>query len=163
MLKHVIDKRIILQYLDGGFPIIIKSKTIDDKDVDGMIYKKNIAYLNNTQTITIELLNVLCNENLAVRKLVYYIANNLVYGTNALRLVGKEICESTGLNAVQVSVAIKRLKELNVIKKATDSEIYEGMDIDKKLYIVNHNFLYKGNIKNLKEEILKQRKHESKD
>ena len=64
-----------------------------------------------------------------------------------------DIAKETNLDVTDVSKGISRLKELNVIERVRDIPEYKNDDsINKKLYTVNHNLVFKGNIKNLKRD-----------
>ena len=64
-----------------------------------------------------------------------------------------EIAKETNLDVTDVSRGISRLKELNIIERVRDIPEYKNDDsINKKLYTVNHNLVFKGNIKNLKRD-----------
>jgi DNA-binding transcriptional regulator GbsR (MarR family) len=92
------------------------------------------------------------SERRYVVLLVNYITNHLVWGHNYISLIPKDIIASTGIDKSDISKAIKRLVELEIIKQASSVK-EEYKDIDKHVYIINHNYIFKGNIKNLIKDI----------
>ena len=138
-------------YLDGGFLMSFGKRTIIDEDIDANQYKKVIRYMNDKAIIDNNLILKLLNERKYVSLLVDYISKNLTWGTNVIELVPKDILAKENIDRGDISKGIKRLIELEIIVQANTRKNYEGLN--KYLYIVNHNYIFKGNIKNLIKDI----------
>ena len=138
-------------YLDGGFLMSFGKRTIIDEDIDANQYKKVIKYMNDKAIIDNNLILKLLNERKYVSLLVDYISKNLTWGTNVIELVPKDILAKENIDRGDISKGIKRLIELEIIVQANTRKNYEGLN--KYLYIVNHNYIFKGNIKNLIKDI----------
>lgn len=98
---------------------------------------------------------IIRKEPMYVALVFNFIANNLIWGTNVIKLEPKEIMSSIDIDKSEVSRAIKRLIELKFIVRANTINKYK--ELNKYLYIVNHNYLFKGNSKNLIKDINEQR------
>ena len=138
-------------YLDGGFLMSFGKRTIIDEDIDANQYKKVIRYMNDKAIIDNNLILKLLNERKYVSLLVDYISKNLTWGTNVIELIPKDILSKENIDRGDISKGIKRLIELEIIVQANTRKDYEGLS--KYLYIVNHNYIFKGNIKNLIKDI----------
>lgn len=138
-------------YLDGGFLMSFGKRTIIDEDIDANQYKKVIRYMNDKAIIDNNLILKLLDERKYVSLLVDYISKNLTWGTNVIELVPKDILAKENIDRGDISKGIKRLIELEIIVQANTRKSYEGLN--KYLYIVNHNYIFKGNIKNLIKDI----------
>ena len=138
-------------YLDGGFLMSFGKRTIIDEDIDANQYKKVIRYMNDKAIIDNNLILKLLDERKYVSLLVDYISKNLTWGTNVIELVPKDILAKENIDRGDISKGIKRLIELEIIVQANTRKNYEGLN--KYLYIVNHNYIFKGNIKNLIKDI----------
>lgn len=138
---------IIYGYKDGNFPIKVGKLVITDTSIDGEEYKKRIMFMRNTVTINPELIAIMLDERKYTNSLIHYIANTMTYGTNYIELVPKVVQANEGTDLGDISKAIKRLKELDVIVQANTIEKYKN--VNKYFYIVNHNYIFKGNIKDL--------------
>ena len=143
-----------IDYLKNRYSIAsIRGIKITDEDDDGNKYKKTIRYMENKVLIDFSLTSIIHSERNYVVKVLDYIIRNLVWGTNVIILKGVDIAKETNLDVTDVSKGISRLKELNVIERVRDIPEYKNDDsINKKLYTVNHNLVFKGNIKNLKRD-----------
>lgn len=144
----VIDK----DYLDGHYLCSFGKRTIIDRDIEDNTYRKEIRFMTDKSIIDDSLILKLHSERRYVVLLVNYITNHLVWGHNYISLIPKDIIASTGIDKSDISKAIKRLVELEIIKQASSVK-EEYKDIDKHIYIINHNYIFKGNIKNLIKDI----------
>ena len=153
----LINKDIIISnnYLDGNFSINFGKKTIIDKDIDDNEYHKLIRYMTNKSVTDNSVVLIIRKEPMYVALVFDFIANNLIWGTNVIKLEPKEIMSSVNIDKSEVSRAIKRLIELKFIVSANTIDKYK--ELNKYLYIVNHNYLFKGNSKNLIKDINEQR------
>lgn len=150
-MKIVRTTDVIVTYLNGGFDISFGKKLIFDTDIDGNEYQKLILYMKNSSVTSDDLDLILINEKKYVGMLIHYIKNKLEWGTNVVELVPNDICAYSKIDRADISKGIKRLIELNIIVQANTKNEYK--DISKYIYIVNHNYIFKGNIKNLIKEI----------
>ena len=150
-MKIVRTTDVIVTYLDGGFDISFGKKLIFDTDINGDEYQKLILYMKNSSVTSDDLDLILINEKKYVGMLIHYIKNKLEWGTNVVELVPNDICAHSRIDRADISKGIKRLVELNIIVQANTKDEYK--DVSKYIYIVNHNYIFKGNIKNLIKEI----------
>ena len=139
-------------YLDGHYLCSFGKRTIIDRDIEDNAYRKEIRFMTDKSIIDDSLILKLHGERRYVVLLVDYITNHLVWGHNYISLIPKDIISSTGIDKSDVSKAIKRLVELEIIKQASSVK-EEYKYIDKHVYIINHNYIFKGNIKNLISDI----------
>lgn len=142
-------------YLDGNFSISFGKRTIIDKDIDDNEYHKLIRYMTNKSVTDNSVVLIIRKEPMYVALVFDFIANNLIWGTNVIKLEPKEIMSSVDIDKSEVSRAIKRLIELKFIVRVNTINKYK--ELNKYLYIVNHNYLFKGNSKNLIKDINEQR------
>ena len=146
-------------YLKNTFTTKINLQTVvTDIDDDGDEYRKTVKYMPNKCLIDNALFNILRKEPYYVSRVVSYIINNLVYGTNTLELKGTLIAEIEHLDNSDVSKALTRLQELEIIKAVADIDYYKDKKVSKKLYTINHNYIFKGNFMKLKKEFKEQEK-----
>ena len=61
------------------------------------------------------------------------------------------------MTETDVSRVITRFEELEIIKPCSELPIFNGARVKKNLYTVNHNYIFRGNIKNLISDFDKQR------
>ena len=141
------NRLIEVDYLDGGFVMAFGRKTIIDEDIEANQYKKVIRYMTDKYIADDNLMLTLLDEKKYVVLLAIYISKNLRWGTNVIELKPANILSNLHIDRGDISRGIKRLIELNIIVQANTIEKYK--DLSKYLYIVNHNHIFKGNIKNL--------------
>lgn len=147
--------------IDCNYNISIRKLRIKDKSDEGKQYNKTICYMENKSTIDSKLLEIMDSESTYVRKVVRYIALKIPYGVNHISLNSNEIGSYFECDAANIRKGIKRLVELDVIRRLYD---YKPNNIlPKNTYIINHNYIYHGNIKKLNEDIIEQRNNIQKD
>lgn len=146
---------VIKDNIDCGYSINIKRLKIRDKSDDGKQYSKTIYYMENKSIIDDKLLEIMDNENTYVRKVVRYIALKIHYSTNHISLNSNKIGDYFDCDSSNIRKGIKRLVELDVIRKL-DNYIPNKI-LPKNTYIINHNYIYHGNIKKLNNDIIEQR------
>ena len=134
----------------------IKGRHIVDTDDEGCNYNKSIRYMDNKVLIDNSLQSILNKEKLYVRRVIDYILSKLRYGENTIALVGTEIATFEDMTEADVSRGITRLEELEIIKPCSELPIFNGARVKKNLYTVNHNYIFRGNIKNLISDFDKQ-------
>lgn len=147
--------------IDCQYNIEFNSVCIIDKSDDNKCYNKTIRYMNNHILLGIDLIKILSVENRYVGFVVSYISDNIKYGTNHIELNSTTIANCYRSDRSNIYKAIKRLVELNVIRKLND--YIPNKMLPKNTYIVNHNYLYKGNMNKLHKELLEQRNNIQKD
>lgn len=154
----ILDKIIIKDCIDVGFNIKnIKTKSIDDKDDSGHLYKKTINYMDDTLRINKGLERMLWGKGQDVRKVLDYIYNHLGYNEINIILNSNHIANAyEKTDASNIRKAIKTLVSMDIIRKISD--YHPNNILPKNTYSVNFNYICNGNIKEIKEEILKQRK-----
>ena len=140
-------------YYDSNFPKLFGKRTVIDEDIDGNQYRKEIRYMKNVSLTNNDLLPLIINEKKYVAYLVEYITKHLPWGQNVIMLKANDIANNTPIHKTDVYKAIKRLIDLQIIHQM-NKEKEEYKDYDKHLYIVNHNYIFKGNTKNLRNELL---------
>lgn len=126
--------------------ITIGKKTIIEVYIEGNQYKK-VINMTDKYIAGNNLMPILLDERKYVVLLAIYISKNLRWGTNVIELKPVNILSNLHIDRGDISKGIKRLIELNIIVRANTIEKYK--DLSKYLYIVNHNYIFKGNIKNL--------------
>ena len=101
------------------------------------------AIIDNNLILTLH------SEKKYVVLLVDYIVRNLVWGHNYVTLVPEDIVKTAhgSISRGDVSKAIKRCIELNIIVR-TNEDREEYKNLNKYIYTVNHNYIFKGNTKN---------------
>lgn len=134
----------------------IKGRHISDFDDEGLEYKKTIRYMENKVLTDISFYTLINKEKIYVRRVVDYILYKLKYGENTITLVGKDIAAYEEMSIADVSRGISRLEELELIKPCHELPIFNGVKIKKNIYVVNHNYLFRGNIKQLLAEFNEQ-------
>lgn len=160
----IVNNEIItLQYYATSNKTLLKHSIVTDEDVNGNVYKKKITYMENSYTGSLKLLEVMGTENIHVKRLILYIVKHLRYGTNVITLINVDVAKELKEHPTNVSKALKRLKELKVIERVCDVDIYKDIPFSKKLYIVNHEYIFKGNLKHLERDFNKQLKYGSKN
>lgn len=105
------------------------------------------------------LVTILSEESKYVGIVVRYIVDNIPYNVNHLSLNASVIAKKYEIDKSNISKAIKRLVELNVIGRLCD-KIPNDM-LPKNTYVINHNYLYRGSIGKLRKDILEQRNKEN--
>ena len=126
--------------------INIGKKTIIEEYIEDNQYKK-VINMTDKYIAGNNLMPMLLDERKYVVLLAIYISKNLRWGTNVIELKPANILSNLHIDRGDISRGIKRLIELNIIVQANTIEKYK--DLNKYLYIVNHNHIFKGNIKNL--------------
>ena len=109
------------------------------------------------------LVTILSEESKYVGIVVRYIVDNIPYNVNHITLSSVDIAKIYNVDKGNISRAIKRLNELDVIGRLYDK--IPNPYLPKNTYVINHNYLYRGSIKKLRKDILEQRQkeNESKD
>lgn len=146
-----------VDYLKSNFKLGCRKSITKDEDDNGNEYTKTIWYMEDKTLFDISMIDIIHKERSYVVDVLKYICQNLTWGTNVIILDNKRIAEYTGVNKPDISRAITRLVSLNIIVKAKTLDIYKNdNDISNKLYIVNHNMVFRGNSRKLKKDFDKQ-------
>lgn len=127
-----------------------------DEDDNKVKYTKTCYYIPNQVRIGIKLLDLLTDGVPAnVRKLLHYIIHHLEYGKNYLTISNKYVCAEEGhISNGIVSNALKWLKDKEIIYKARDLDAYkDDVSVGAKEYIVNPNYIFKGNYNEAKKQL----------
>ena len=142
--------------IDYDYPLCIKGLRIKDEDDSGTKYNKTIYYMEDKVLIDNSLVTILSEESKYVGIVIRYIVDNIPYNINHLSLNASIVAKQYNCDKSHISKAIKRLVDLNVIGRVYD-KIPNDM-LPKNTYVINHNYLYRGNIGKLRKDILEQRK-----
>lgn len=145
--------------IDYDYPLSIKGLKIKDEDDSGTKYNKTIYYIEDKVLIDNSLVTILSEESKYVGIVVRYIVDNIPYNVNHLSLNASIISKKYEIDKSNISKAIKRLVELDVIGRLCD-KIPNNM-LPKNTYVINHNYLYRGSIRKLRKDILEQRNKEN--
>lgn len=145
--------------IDYDYPLSVKGLKIKDEDDSGTKYNKTIYYMEDKVLIYNSLVTILSEESKYVGIVVRYIVDNIPYNVNHLSLNASVIAKKYEIDKSNISKAIKRLVELNVIGRLCD-KIPNDM-LPKNTYVINHNYLYRGSIGKLRKDILEQRNKEN--
>lgn len=146
--------------IDYDYPLSVKGLKIKDEDDSGTKYNKTIYYMEDKVLIDNSLITILSEESKYVGMVVRYIADNIHYNVNHLSLNATIIAKQNDTDKSNISKAIKRLVELDVIGKLYD-KIPNNM-LPKNTYVINHNYFYRGSIRKLRKDILEQRNNMNK-
>ena len=147
---EVSNKPYIFGYVLSKFTIRnIKSLIILDKDDNDNEYRKTIKYMPNKSLIDNALFNIVNVEPIYVRRVVSYIIMHLPYGNNYITLKGSDIANAEGMVVADVSRGINRLVELGIIESCADLPVFAGKKVRKNVYVINHNYIFRGDIKKL--------------
>lgn len=141
--------------IDYDYPLSVRGLKIKDEDDSGTKYNKTIYYMEDKVLIDNSLVTILSEESKYVGIVVRYIVDNILYNVNHISLNAAVIAREYNSDKSNISKAIKRLAELNVIGRLYD-KIPNNM-LPKNTYIINHNYLYRGSIRKLRKDILEQR------
>lgn len=141
--------------IDYEYPLFVKGLKIKDEDDSGTKYNKTIYYMEDKLLIDNSLVTILSEESKYVGIVVRYIADNIPYGVNHITLPPTEIAKINNIDKGNISRAIKRLVELNVIGRLYDK--IPNDILPRNTYVINHNYLYRGSIRKLRKDILEQR------
>lgn len=162
MIDKVINK-LSKDSIDYGYPLSVRGLKIKDEDDSGTRYNKTIYYMEDKVLIDNSLITILSEESKYVGIVVRYIVDNIPYNVNHITLNTTVIAKHNNVDKGNISKAVKRLVELDVIGRLYD-RIANNI-LPKNTYVINHNYLYKGSIKKLRKDILEQRQkeNESKD
>ena len=149
--------------IDYGYNLNIRGLKIKDEDDNGDKYSKTIYYMEDKILIDNTLVTILSEESKYVGIVVRYIVDNIPYNVNHITLSSVDISKIYNVDKGNISRAIKRLNELNVIGRLYDK--IPNPYLPKNTYVINHNYLYRGSIRKLRKDILEQRQkeNESKD
>ena len=156
----IIDSNIIhCDYICNDFDIDnIKGLVIKDTADNGQMYNKTIRYMDNKTTVDNNLIQLVLEEKNYVGKVINYIINHLRYGTNVIILKGTEISKCENIYPSDVSKGISRLIKLNIIIRIKDIDKYKDCkNISNNMFVVNHNFIFRGNIKQLIKDFEEQK------
>ena len=129
-----------------------------------VLYQKHQGQTNEDKIlIDNTLVTILSEESKYVGIVVRYIVDNIPYNVNHITLSSVDIAKIYNVDKGNISRAIKRLNELNVIGRLYDK--IPNPYLPKNTYVINHNYLYRGSIRKLRKDILEQRQkeNESKD
>ena len=151
-----------LDYIAAGFPIDIEHATADRKSITGTTYKSRVCFMKNMPKCSSKVLDICLDEKPYVGKVLRYIFKTIIhndtnYGKNGILLDNATVAKNTGVNITNVSKAISRLKELDVIRPIKSIEAFKNRrNISSKVYIINHNVIFNGNIEKLEEDFKHQ-------
>ena len=114
--------------------------------------------MDNKTTVDNNLIQLVLEEKNYVGKVINYIINHLRYGTNVIILKGTEISKCENIYPSDVSKGISRLIKLNIIIRIKDIDKYKDCkNISNNMFVVNHNFIFRGNIKQLIKDFEEQK------
>ena len=149
--------------IDYGYNLNIRGLKIKDEADNGDKYSKTIYYMEDKILIDNTLVTILSEESKYVGIVVRYIVDNIPYNVNHITLSSVDIAKIYNVDKGNISRAIKRLNELNVIGRLYDK--IPNPYLPKNTYVIKHNYLYRGSIRKLRKDILEQRQkeNESKD
>mgnify|MGYP001001250328 FL=1 len=149
--------------IDYGYNLNIRGLKIKDEADNGDKYSKIIYYMEDKILIDNTLVTILSEESKYVGIVVRYIVDNIPYNVNHITLSSVDIAKIYNVDKGNISRAIKRLNELDVIGRLYDK--IPNPYLPKNIYVINHNYLYRGSIRKLRKDILEQRQkeNESKD
>lgn len=152
-----IDKRIIKDCIDVGYDISnIKTTKVNDKDDNSVQYKKTISYMNELNRVRRGLILLIHGKSVQVARVIDYIERNLGYNETNIILSPSAIAREYNDDRSNIGKAIKELVNMDIIRKI-DKYVPNSI-LPKNTYAVNFNYIYNGNIHEIKKEILKQRK-----
>lgn len=160
-MRLVIDKddEEEIHFVNASFDVDIRSKITDDWDIHNNKFKKEIYYMNSGAKCYMNLVMLHDLPRYTV-KVLEFIRVNLRYGTNVIELLNPIIVASDKehkLTSNEVSKALKQLRELGIIRKLNEVDMWKNdLTIRPKMYVVNHNYIFNGNIKKLKIDLEKQ-------
>ena len=137
-------------------------KTVkENEDIHGDKFNVIINFMeDNVERVNISysLLDLISEGGKDVKEIIKYIINNLNYNSNVLILKGVTLSNKLNIAPPRISKALKYLKDKEVITKAKSLRIWkDNPDIDDNLYIVNIDYLYKGNINEIVKQFEKQK------
>lgn len=137
-------------------------KTVkENEDIHGDKFNVIVNFMeDNLERVNIHsrLLDLLVEGGKDVNEIVKYVIDNLNYNSNVLILKGVKLSNELKISAPRISKALKYLKEKEFITKAKSLRIWkDNPDIDDNLYIVNIDYLYKGNINEIVKQFEKQK------
>lgn len=116
-----------------------------------------IIYMKNRVNINIELINLLDKGGKDVSDIFYYICKNIPYNSNTIILKGTILSKLLNLAPQRISKALKFLKENKILIQANSIDIYKDKNFDNSVYIVNVDYVYNASIKEVYEQMEKQR------
>lgn len=126
------------------------------RDIKGVEYIDTYKYINNMIRVNKNLSTILFKESACVNKIVQYIQLNLKYNTDNIIIKPNELCALFNEDKSNISKAIKRLKELNIITRAVDIDQFKTGVTNKYLYFVNSNYIFNGNAEELEKDWYEQ-------
>ncbi len=126
------------------------------RDIKGVEYIDTYKYINNMIRVNKTLSTILFKESACVNKIVQYIQLNLKYNTDNIIIKPNELCTLFNEDKSNISKAIKRLKELNIITRAIDIDQFKTDVTNKYLYFVNSNYIFNGNAEELEKDWYEQ-------
>lgn len=157
-MDEVINK-LAKNSIDYDYPLKLKGLRIKDESDEGKVYDKTIYYMEDKILIDNSLITILSEESKFVGIVVRYIVDNIPYNVNHISLSAATIAKEYSSDKSNISKAIKRLVELDVIGRLYDK--IPNTILPKNTYIINHNYLYRGSIRKLRKDILEQRRNNS--
>lgn len=140
-------KQLSKDNIDYDYPLFIKGLKIKDEDDSGAKYNKTIYYMEDKILIDNKLITILSEESKSVGIVVRYIADNIPYNVNHLSLNAAIIAKENNADKSNISKAIRRLVELDVIGRLYD-KIPNDM-LPRNTYIINHNYFIEVVLENL--------------
>jgi hypothetical protein len=158
MIDKVINK-LAKDSIDYNYSLSVKGIKIKDEDDSGNKYNKTIYYMEDKVLIDNSLVTILSEESKYVGIVIRYIVDNIPYNVNHLSLSSSNIAKLYNTDKANISKAIKRLVELDVIGRLYDK--IPNNILPKNTYVINHNYLYRGSIRKLRKDILEQRQKEN--
>lgn len=117
---------------------------------DNKGFNKTSWYLNNNVKINIDYLPIVFELSSAGQKVLYYIISNLKYNTNVITINRKNLLKV--LNTKDNGLITRGLKDL-----VSSELIKQYSDTDKNTFIVPMNFLVRGNVDTMMQEIKRQK------
>lgn len=150
----VVNKQLVIPHINAGFPITIQSMIKPLKSTDNVTYNTDIYYIEGAVHITskfTEIMNTVRSSY--ARMILHYVVENIEYGTNVIELKPKVLKTLFETDDAKISKAIKELIDLEFMVRGSN---IPTCNLKHYQYVINHNCLYKGNIKNLYHDLLQQ-------
>lgn len=144
-----------VMFVDAGFPNKIVKDVKGEEDINGKPYDKYIYYMEHLIHTNQKLLSIICKEPKAVQLVVSYIIDNLPRNKNIIELNAKKLSTPLKQQYCHITSAINKLLSLDIIRRL--NLLKEHTNKDKHIYVVNHNYIFNGNIKKLYNDLKLQR------
>lgn len=152
--KHVFN--FFYDNIDREFGTILK----ENEDIHGTKFNVIVKFMTNKNRANVDskVFDLAIEGGKDVRVLIKYIIENLKYNSNVIPLKGVNLSKELNLDTSNISKALKYLRNKQVIIKAKSLDIWkDNLEVDDDLYIVNIDYIYKGNINEIVKQFEKQK------